>query len=107
MQRDVLEWPDYSEGIDMGEGVRWDAARTAACRLRNGVAGEAISLQEAAAIATRLGSSVPPPRISGTKTPITSPGTMVPPFATLAPTPPVATGAAHPLMFGTDGRVQW
>lgn len=103
---------NYSAGVDTGEGARWDAARTAACRLRNGATGEAISLGEAAAIAARLGTSVPARRLAGVKAAATSPDTAASPWSAPAPTansesaPPVATGAS-PLVFGTDGRVQW
>ena len=52
----------YADDDDSGEGARWDADRTRAWRLADGeIDGDRISLEEAAAIAARLGLSVPPP----------------------------------------------
>lgn len=45
---------------DVGEGVRWNRDRTTAHRLAGGEIHEQIGLQDAAAIAGRIGEPIPP-----------------------------------------------
>jgi len=50
----------YKAGADVGEGVRWDATRTSACKLRAGKVVGDLTLDEAAKIAATIGLGVPP-----------------------------------------------
>lgn len=50
----------YAAGSDAGEGARWAVDRQMAWRLHAGEVVDEISLEEAAAIAERLGEPVPP-----------------------------------------------
>ena len=49
----------YAGGADVGEGAKWSADGQTAVRLRDGQPMEAISLEEAARIAARVGEPVP------------------------------------------------
>ena len=49
----------YEAGEDVGEAARWSATRKAAWRVQDGRVGAAISLEEAAEIAARVGLPVP------------------------------------------------
>jgi len=66
----VCRWVLHESGsysVIQGEGVKWDAERTAAWRLVDGELREEISLEEAAAISARVGTgmptSTPPPYV--------------------------------------------
>jgi hypothetical protein len=49
----------YDNGTPVGEGARWNKTRNAACSVYDGNKGKPMSLDEAAALATRLGVPVP------------------------------------------------
>ena len=49
----------FKAGADVGEGAKWSADRATAWRVSDGKSGEAISLEEAARIAERVGLPVP------------------------------------------------
>ena len=49
----------YAAGNDVGEAAQWSADGRTAWRVQDGARGEAISLEEAAAIAARVGLPVP------------------------------------------------
>ena len=66
MESGEAEVGRYHEGRDQGEGARWNASRTQACRLHDGEAVEAISIEEANRIANALGLPVPPTAGAGT-----------------------------------------
>ena len=94
----------YSEGRDAGEGARWNGSRTQACRLRDGVPIEFVQLNEAEAIAAKMG--LPAPAFGPPQAAAMRPGTVVsatqgtrqafstgmpaaaPPFAPPPPQPP-------------------
>ena len=49
----------YEADADVGQGVKWSADRAQAWELQDGKPGSSISLDEAAAIAGRIGLAVP------------------------------------------------
>ena len=51
---------EYDRGTTVRVGARWSSTRKAACLMKDGKRAEKISLEEAEAIATRLGLFVPP-----------------------------------------------